>query len=153
MLCPVSAAIKNPSMNWKIVFVLGSYESLERLEGKTREDAFLKVQSGKITVWIAISVIILIPDLAKFDDIFQKISILFQVYSGGLSSYALILMVVSFLQTHVREDARSNKANLGVLLIEFFELYGLHFNYTRTAIKITEEGAYLAKEQVNKQQI
>ena len=73
----------------------------------------------------------------------------FQVYSGGLSSYALILMVVSFLQTHVREDARSNKANLGVLLIEFFELYGLHFNYTRTAIKITEEGAYLAKEQVN----
>ena len=77
----------------------------------------------------------------------------FQVYSGGLSSYALILMVVSFLQTHVREDARSNKANLGVLLIEFFELYGLHFNYTRTAIKITEEGAYLAKEQVNKQQI
>ena len=57
-------------------------------------------------------------------------------------------MVVSFLQTHVREDARSNKANLGVLLIEFFELYGLHFNYTRTAIKITEEGAYLAKEQV-----
>ena len=77
----------------------------------------------------------------------------FQVYSGGLSSYALILMVVSFLQTHVREDARSNKANLGVLLIEFFELYGLHFNYTRTAIKITEEGAYLAKEQVNEQQI
>jgi len=70
-----------------------------------------------------------------------------EVYSGGLSSYALILMVVSFLQTHVREDARSNKANLGVLLIEFFELYGLHFNYTRTAIKITEEGAYLAKEQ------
>ena len=132
---------------------MGSYESLERLEGKTREGPFFKVQSGKITVRIAISVIILIPDLAKFDDIFQIFQILFQVYSGGLSSYALILMVVSFLQTHVREDARSNKANLGVLLIEFFELYGLHFNYTRTAIKITEEGAYLAKEQVNKQQI
>lgn len=71
-----------------------------------------------------------------------------EVYSGGLSSYALILMVVSFLQQHVREDARSGKANLGVLLVEFFELYGVHFNYTRTAIRITDDGAYLQKEQV-----
>ena len=31
-------------------FVLGSYESLERLEGKSREGQFFKVQSGKITV-------------------------------------------------------------------------------------------------------
>ena len=60
-------------------------------------------------------------------------------------------MVVSFLQQHIREDARSNKANLGVLLVEFFELYGLQFNYTSTAIRITDDGAYLRKEQVNKQ--
>ena len=73
----------------------------------------------------------------------------FQVYSGGLSSYALILMVVSFLQQHVREDARSTKANLGVLLVEFFELYGLHFNCTRTAIRITDDGAYLPKDEVS----
>merc|ERR1719219_11073 len=70
-----------------------------------------------------------------------------EVYSGGLSSYALILMVVSFLQQHIREDARSSKANLGVLLVEFFELYGLQFNYTSTAIRITDDGAYLRKEQ------
>ena len=70
----------------------------------------------------------------------------FQVYSGGLSSYALILMVVSFLQQHVREDARESKANLGVLLVEFFELYGVLFNYTRTAIRIIDDGAYLLKE-------
>ena len=73
---------------------------------------------------------------------------IFQVYSGGLSSYALILMVVSFLQQHVREDARSPKANLGVLLVEFFELYGVHFNYTRTGIQVKEEGAYLPKDEV-----
>ena len=57
-------------------------------------------------------------------------------------------MVVSFLQQHVREDARSPKANLGVLLVEFFELYGVHFNYTRTGIQVKEEGAYLPKDEV-----
>ena len=59
-------------------------------------------------------------------------------------------MVVSFLQQHIREDARSNKANLGVLLVEFFELYGLQFNYTQTAIRITDDGAYLPKQHVSK---
>ena len=39
---PVSAAIKIPSRNWKILFVLGSYEFLERLEGKTTEGPFFK---------------------------------------------------------------------------------------------------------------
>lgn len=58
-------------------------------------------------------------------------------------------MVVSFLQQHVREDARSTKANLGVLLVEFFELYGVDFNYTRTAIRITDDGAYLPKDVVS----
>lgn len=71
-----------------------------------------------------------------------------EVYIGGLSSYALILMVVSFLQQHAREDARTTKANLGVLLVEFFELYGVHFNYTQTAIRITDDGAYLRKDEV-----
>ena len=44
---------KSPSHELKKnIFVLGSYESLERLEGKTGEAPFfLKVQSGKITVW------------------------------------------------------------------------------------------------------
>ena len=37
----------------KILFVLGTYEFLAMLEGKIRETPFLKVQSGKITVWFA----------------------------------------------------------------------------------------------------
>ena len=32
-------------------FCLGSYESLERLDGKTREDPFFKAQSGRKTMW------------------------------------------------------------------------------------------------------
>ena len=40
-----------------------------------------------------------------------------KVFTGGLSSYCLILMVVSFFQMHHRHDACSLDANLGVLLM------------------------------------
>ena len=46
-----------------------------------------------------------------------KISQYLQVFTGGLSSYCLILMVVSFLQLHSRTDALDSTANLGVLLM------------------------------------
>ena len=43
-----------------------------------------------------------------------------EVWTGGIGSYSLILMTVSFLQLHPRIDARSmHTLNLGVLLIEF----------------------------------
>ncbi|XP_016088591.1 non-canonical poly(A) RNA polymerase PAPD5-like [Sinocyclocheilus grahami] len=59
-------------------------------------------------------------------------------------------MVVSFLQLHNREDVCSSNPNLGVLLIEFFELYGRHFNYLKTGIRIKDGGSYLAKDEVQK---
>jgi hypothetical protein len=43
-----------------------------------------------------------------------------QVFTGGLSSYCLILMVVSFLQLHPRNILNDPAANLGVLLIGSF---------------------------------
>jgi non-canonical poly(A) RNA polymerase PAPD5/7 len=49
---------------------------------------------------------------------------LLQVFTGGLSSYCLILMVVSFLQLHPRHDAADATANLGVLLIGKIVLKG-----------------------------
>ncbi|CAK6961029.1 terminal nucleotidyltransferase 4A [Scomber scombrus] len=73
-----------------------------------------------------------------------------EVFTGGISSYSLILMVISFLQLHPRIDARNPKENLGVLLIEFFELYGRHFNYLKTGIRIKNGGAYIAKEEIMK---
>nr|XP_020475812.1 non-canonical poly(A) RNA polymerase PAPD7 isoform X2 [Monopterus albus] len=73
-----------------------------------------------------------------------------EVFTGGISSYSLILMVISFLQLHPRIDARNPNQNLGVLLIEFFELYGRHFNYLKTGIRIKNGGAYLAKEDLMK---
>ncbi|XP_069032503.1 terminal nucleotidyltransferase 4A isoform X2 [Embiotoca jacksoni] len=73
-----------------------------------------------------------------------------EVFTGGISSYSLILMVISFLQLHPRIDARNPSENLGVLLIEFFELYGRHFNYVNTGIRIKNGGAYIAKEEIMK---
>lgn len=74
-----------------------------------------------------------------------------EVWTGGIGSYSLILMIVSFLQLHPRIDARSMQTNLGVLLIEFFELYGRCFNYMKTAIRITNGGCYLPKDDIMKQ--
>uniref|UniRef100_A0A8C7UHL4 Terminal nucleotidyltransferase 4A n=1 Tax=Oncorhynchus mykiss TaxID=8022 RepID=A0A8C7UHL4_ONCMY len=70
-----------------------------------------------------------------------------EVFTGGIGSYSLFLMAVSFLQLHYREDACSPNANVGVLLIEFFELYGRHFNYLKTGIRIKDGGSYVAKDE------
>lgn len=53
-------------------------------------------------------------------------------------------------QLHPRIDARNPNMNLGILLIEFFELYGRHFNYLKTGIRIKNGGAYMAKEDIMK---
>ncbi|KAL0968600.1 hypothetical protein UPYG_G00269040 [Umbra pygmaea] len=73
-----------------------------------------------------------------------------EVFTGGISSYCLFLIAVSFLQLHSREDPCSPNANAGVLLIEFFELYGRHFNYLKTGIRIKDGGCYLSKDEVQK---
>ncbi|KAG1940159.1 terminal nucleotidyltransferase 4A-like isoform X1 [Pimephales promelas] len=73
-----------------------------------------------------------------------------EVFTGGISSYSLILMAISFLQLHPRIDCRASNINLGILLIEFFELYGRHFNYLKTGIRVKDGGAYLAKEEIMK---
>lgn len=65
-----------------------------------------------------------------------------EVWTGGISSYSLILMIVSFLQLHAPPEPE----NLGVLLIEFFELYGNNFNYFKTGISVMEGGYYFSKE-------
>ncbi|MBN3321075.1 PAPD5 polymerase, partial [Atractosteus spatula] len=76
-----------------------------------------------------------------------------EVFTGGIGSYSLFLMAVSFLQLHSREDASSPNANIGVLLIEFFELYGRHFNYLKTGIRIKDGGSYVAKDEVQKNMV
>ncbi|CAB1350863.1 unnamed protein product [Coregonus sp. 'balchen'] len=54
------------------------------------------------------------------------------------------------IQLHPRIDASNPNINLGILLIEFFELYGRHFNYLKTGIRVKNGGAYMAKEDMMK---
>ena len=71
-----------------------------------------------------------------------------EVYTGGIGSYSLILLVVSFLQRHPRSEVTADDANLGVLLIEFFELYGRNFNYSIVGIKVDGTGRYFNKKEL-----
>ncbi|KAF7652196.1 hypothetical protein LDENG_00100040 [Lucifuga dentata] len=73
-----------------------------------------------------------------------------EVFTGGISSYSLILMAISFLQLHPRIDTQRANINLGILLIEFFELYGRDFNYLKTGIRVKNGGTYLSKEEMAK---
>ena len=96
-----------------------------------------------------------------------------EVYSGGLGSYSVICLVVSFLQVRtatmadldpiaqnadpqlapscfqihpkIRRAEIDPMENLGVLLIEIFELYGKHFGYDETGITLRDGGTYFSK--------
>ena len=69
-------------------------------------------------------------------------------YSGGVGSFMLQLMIVSFLQHRERDGynfRRPSLYNLGCLLVEFFELYGLDFNYVTTGLSVRHDGFYFPK--------
>ncbi|KAJ2745059.1 hypothetical protein GGI20_002468 [Coemansia sp. BCRC 34301] len=70
-----------------------------------------------------------------------------EVYTGGMGSYAITLLAVSMLQLHPRilSGGLDIAKNLGVLVIEFFELYGKRFNYDNVCVSVLEKGQYLDK--------
>eukprot|EP00629_Pelagomonadales_sp_RCC1024_P011862 CAMPEP_0119281306 /NCGR_PEP_ID=MMETSP1329-20130426/24458_1 /TAXON_ID=114041 /ORGANISM="Genus nov. species nov., Strain RCC1024" /LENGTH=391 /DNA_ID=CAMNT_0007281915 /DNA_START=104 /DNA_END=1275 /DNA_ORIENTATION=+ len=72
-----------------------------------------------------------------------------ETFLGGVGSFMLQLMVVSFLQMRHRTDRATGLAsapNLGALLLEFLELYGRDFNYQTTGISVRHHGAYFPKQ-------
>ena len=72
-----------------------------------------------------------------------------EVFVGGLGSYCLTLMVVAKLQSCPRHRrGRLEDENLGVLLIEFFEFYGVRFNYNNTGIRIHDGGSFFNKNDI-----
>lgn len=70
-----------------------------------------------------------------------------EVYSGGLGSYSIICLVISFLQLHPKLQTREMDAdtNLGTLLIEFLEVYGKNFNFDEVGICLSGGGSYYSK--------
>lgn len=89
----------------------------------------------------------LLPKLALLLKQFLTQRQLNEVYYGGINSYSLTLMIISFFQLHPRKHASDPaSANLGVLLIEFFEFYGRQFNYMKVGISVNDGGCYFSKD-------
>ena len=67
---------------------------------------------------------------------------------GGLGGFSMVCLCYSFLKLHPKISAKciNPLENLGTLLIEFFELYGIHFNYESVGICLLDDGfGYLTK--------
>jgi len=92
-----------------------------------------------------------------------------EVFTGGLGSYSIVCMVVSFLQVSIRALTMTGDTvtssirilqmhpkirrcaidpmeNLGVLLVEFFETYGRFFSYDHVGISLRNGGHYFGKK-------
>ncbi|KAI8393642.1 uncharacterized protein BYT42DRAFT_609416 [Radiomyces spectabilis] len=59
-----------------------------------------------------------------------------EVFTGGIGGYATVCLVMSFLQIHPKLASGRMKAenNLGVLLLDFLQLYGHHFSMDTVGI-------------------
>jgi len=71
-----------------------------------------------------------------------------ETYTGGIGSFVLSSMIVSFLQHRIRLSKARKVAlswNLGSLLLDFLQLYGTTFNYVHTGVSISGHGSYFEK--------
>nr|DAD18506.1 TPA_asm: hypothetical protein HUJ06_019969 [Nelumbo nucifera] len=66
-------------------------------------------------------------------------------YSGGLSSYCLVLLIIRFLQ-HEHHLGRSINQNLGSLLMDFLYFFGNVFDPRQMRISIQGSGIYVNRE-------
>lgn len=75
-----------------------------------------------------------------------------ETYSGGVGSFVLCSMVISFLQMRQRSmiarrvEEKHVTFNLGSLLLEFLNLYGNTFNYVDVGITVLGGGTYFPKQ-------
>ncbi|XP_057498206.1 uncharacterized protein LOC130782800 isoform X1 [Actinidia eriantha] len=68
-----------------------------------------------------------------------------QSYSGGLSSYCLVLLITRFLQ-HEHHHGRPINQNFGSLLMDFFYFFGNVFDPRQMCISVRGSGVYINRE-------
>ena len=75
---------------------------------------------------------------------YLKIKDLARVNEGGLGSYSVLLLFISFLDQHPKIASGKIKPmdNLGVLLIEFFEFYGKKFQNEAVGIDVKPQAYF-----------
>ncbi|KAH8326169.1 hypothetical protein KR067_002653 [Drosophila pandora] len=93
------------------------------------------------------------PDLPKLVMVlkqFLTIQGLNEVYStGGVSSYALTLMCISFLKQQASCKKKYNCHNkLGLLLLQFLDYYGRKFDFFKYGISVLAEDGCVEKERL-----
>ncbi|KAL8528197.1 hypothetical protein ACS0TY_005852 [Phlomoides rotata] len=67
-----------------------------------------------------------------------------EVYTGGIGSYALLSMLIAMLRTQQDRQA-SPEHNLGVLLVDFFDMYGCKLNTVDVGVSCSDEGTFFQK--------
>jgi len=70
-------------------------------------------------------------------------------WSGGIGSYTLVIMIISYLQLHAKQQGETSETTLADHLLGFFGLYGSQFDYVESVISIVNEGKYLRKSEKN----
>ncbi|CAN6842285.1 unnamed protein product [Brassica oleracea] len=66
------------------------------------------------------------------------------VYSGGIGSYALLAMLISFLK-YLKDGRSPPEHNLGVLLVNFFDFYGRKLNTADVGVSCKKGGSFFSK--------
>ncbi|XP_052858970.1 inactive non-canonical poly(A) RNA polymerase protein Trf4-2 [Drosophila gunungcola] len=91
-----------------------------------------------------------LPKLVMVLKHFLQLQGLNEVYSsGGVSSYALTLMVISFLQQQKRSNKRYASNNkLALLLLQFLDYYGRKFDFFKYGISVLGNGGCVEKERL-----
>ncbi|XP_044718991.1 cid1 family poly A polymerase domain-containing protein [Hirsutella rhossiliensis] len=71
--------------------------------------------------------------------------------NGGIGGFSVICLVVSMLQTMPQLQGRgvTDEEHLGLLLLDFFELYGCHFRHKTNAISLKGTVGYVRKSAVS----
>ena len=75
-----------------------------------------------------------------------------EVYSGGIGSYALLVMVANFIQTHWSRFSRKDGdlgTNLGELLLDFFRLHGRALKQEVVGVSCSKGGKFFRKRSLS----
>lgn len=70
-----------------------------------------------------------------------------EVFHGGIGSYTILLMTLSFLQLHplIQDGTVDQESSLGALWLDFLQLYGKAFENEYVAISVVDKGKYFKR--------
>ncbi|XP_054719533.1 terminal nucleotidyltransferase 4B-like [Uloborus diversus] len=142
---------KNGILSSDITIIANATVPIVRLlhsPSRIRVDISFNVTNGVKAAHLIKSLMKKYPALPKLILVLKQFLIqrgLNEVYNGGMSSYCLTLLIVSQLQGYHKPKSLES-VNLGTLLIEFFEHYGINFNYEKVSIHFAnDQGNYQSK--------